>query len=160
MEAAFREAMELWAYRQFWRLWEVSTSEGRFAVTQSDFAALMERGGARPAAGRQVEDLKISPTSPQTALVVARIGLEDRPSHPTLSVVRSFLLYFQDGRWRPQLSDFLGLASYSVPWQPLNGPVTLIVPGCPVPVLPQRSPKATRTAPSAPFMPCRQGHRK
>jgi hypothetical protein len=56
--------MEMWAYREFWRLWEVSTAESRVTMTQNDFAALMEKGSARPAAGRQVEDLRVSVTSP------------------------------------------------------------------------------------------------
>lgn len=110
VEAAFRGTMEIWAYREFWRLWEVSMAESRVTMTQNDFAALMEKGTVRPAAGRQAEDLRVSVTSPQTAMVVAQIGLEDPLTNATQSVVRSFLLYFQDGRWRPQLSDFLGLS--------------------------------------------------
>lgn len=139
VEAAFRGAMEMWAYREFWHLWEVSTSESRFPLTQNDFAALMEKGSTRPAAGRQVEDLRISVTSPQTALVVARIGLEDPQTNTTRPIVRSFLLYYQEGRWRPQLSDFLGLSTYAFPLQPTVGPVILFVPCCPVRVLVPRS---------------------
>ncbi len=132
VEAAFRGAMEMWAYREFWHLWEVSTGESRFPLTQNDFATLMEKGSTRPAAGRQVEDLRISVTSPQTALVVARIGLEDPQTNTTRPIVRSFLMYYQEGRWRPQLSDFLGLSTYSFPGQPVMGPVLLVAPCCPV----------------------------
>lgn len=134
VEVAFREAIEMWAYREFWRLWDVSTGESRFYYTQDEFATLMERGNTRPAAGRQVEDLRISVTSPQSALVVARIGLEDPRTNTTQSIIRSFLFYYQDGRWRPQLSDFLGLASYAYPYQPLYGPLILTPPCCKVPV--------------------------
>lgn len=79
VEAAFRGAMEMWAYREFWHLWEVSTSESRFALTQ------------------------------------------------------------QEGRWRPQLPDFLGLSRYVFPLQPAMVPVILIAPCCPVRVLVPRS---------------------
>lgn len=132
VEAAFRGAMEMWAYREFWHLWEVSTGESRFTLAQNDFAALMEKGRTRLAAGRQIEDLRISLTSPRTALVDARIGLEDLQTNTTRPIVRSFLLYYQEGRWRPQLSDFLGLSTYSFPGQPVMGPVLLVAPCCPV----------------------------
>ncbi len=132
VEAAFRGAMEMWAYREFWRLWEVCTGESRVAVSQNDFAASMDRASVRPAAGRQVEDLAVTATSPRTALVIARIGLEDWRSRTTQSIVRSFPFYYQDGRWRPQLSDFLGLSSYAFPGRPPFGPVPLIAPCCPI----------------------------
>ena len=139
VEAAFRGAMEMWAYHEFWHLWEMSTSESRFVITQNEFAAQMERGTARPAAGRRVEDLRVSVTSAQTALVVARIGLEDPQTNTTRPIVRSFLLYYQEGRWRPQLSDFLGLSAYTFPGQPAVGPVILVVPCCPVRGIPPRA---------------------
>lgn len=131
VEAAFRDVMEMWAYREFWRLWDVSTSESRFTLTQNDFAALMEKGSARPAVGRQVEDLRITATSPQTAVVVARIGIED-PRNAALPqyLVRSFLFFYEYGRWRPQLSDLLGLASYTSPWPPLLLGPGVIFPSC------------------------------
>jgi hypothetical protein len=59
--------MEMWAYREFWRLWELSTGESRVTMTQNDFATLTEKGSARPAARRQVEDLRVSVTSPHVA---------------------------------------------------------------------------------------------
>jgi len=147
VEFAFRDAMELWAYREFWRLWDVSTSKSRFYMSQSEFADLMERGNARPAAGRRIEDLQISATSPETAVVLARIGLEDPGTSTPRSLVRSFLFYYEEGRWRPQLSDFLGLSSYSFPLQPFAGPGILIAPCCPIPAVPPKLPKIKPVAP-------------
>ncbi len=156
VEFAFRDAMELWAYRAFWRLWDVSTSKSRFYMSQREFADLMERGNARPAAGRRIEDLQISATSPETAVVLARIGLEDPGTSTPRSLVRSFLFYYEDGRWRPELSDFLGLSSYSFPLQPVVAPGILSVPCCLVPVVPPKAPpfkpvppKSSNLAPSA-----------
>ena len=156
VEFTFRDAMELWAYREFWRLWEVSTSTSRFSMSQSEFADVMERGTARPAAGRRIEDLRISATSPETAVVLARIGLEDPGTNTIRPLVRSFLFFYEDGRWRPQLSDFLGLSSYFFPVQPVIGPGILGVPCCLVPVVPPKPhpvrsvpPSSSNRAPSA-----------
>jgi len=140
VESAFREAMELWAYKQFWRLWELSSSQRRYYMSQTEFADLMERGKARPAAGRRIEDLQVTATSPETAAVLARIGLEDPGTNTTRSLVRSFLFYYEDGRWRPQLSDFVGLSSYYFPLQPFVGPGVLFPPCCPIPVVPPKPP--------------------
>jgi hypothetical protein len=147
VEYAFRDAMELWAYRQFWRLWEVSTSQSRFYMSQNDFADAMERGTARPATGRRIEDLQVTATSPETATVLARIGLEDPGTNTTRSLVRSFLFYYEDGRWRPQLSDFLGLSSYYFPLLPYAGSGAVFPSCCPVPVVPPKPPIVKPIAP-------------
>jgi hypothetical protein len=112
VEAAFRDAIQMWSYREFWRLWDVSTSNSRFRFSQKEFAAQMEKGTTRPVAGGPIEDLRISMTTPQTALVTARIGVQVS-SGRTQSVIRSFVFYYEEGRWRHELSDFLGLAYYS-----------------------------------------------
>ena len=152
VEIAFREAMELWAYAEFWRLWEISSHESRFYYTQNDFAALMERGSARPAAGRRIEDLRVSITSPQTSVVLARIGLEDPNTNTTRPIVRSFLFYYEEGRWRPQLTDFLGLSFYIFPGQPPFGAAIVITPCCPVHVFPPPMQKTPPPVPTAPKM--------
>jgi hypothetical protein len=138
VEFAFRDAMEMWAYREFWRLWDLSTSRSRFYMSQSDFADQMERGNARPAVGRRIEELQVSATSLETAVVLARIALEDPGTNTTRSIVRSFLFSYEDGRWRHELSDFLGLSSYFFPVQPVIGPGILGVPCCLVPVVPPK----------------------
>jgi len=156
VEFAFRDAMEMWAYREFWRLWDLSTSQSRFYMNQSDLADQMERGSARPATGRRIEELQVSPTSLETAVVLARIGLEDPGTNTTRYLVRSFLFFYEDGRWRPQLSDFLGLSSYFYPLQPVIGPGILGAPCCLGPVAPPRPhpvravpPSSSNRAPSA-----------
>jgi hypothetical protein len=137
VEAAFQQSMERWAYRQFWTLWESGTSDSKFAVTQEEFTTQMERGQSRAAAGRRVEDTRITVTSPDSALVQARIGLEDPGSSSVRSLVRSFVFRREDGSWRPQLSDFLGLAAFSFP-QPTYLPGTVPVPCCPPRPMPRR----------------------
>lgn len=117
-------------------------------MSQGEFSDVMGRGNARPAAGRRIEELRISATSPETAVVLARIGLEDPGTNTTRSLVRSFLFFYEDGRWRPQFSDFLGLSSYAFPLQPSVGPGVLITPCCPITVVP-RKPSSLR-----PVAPC------
>lgn len=98
--------MEMWAYREFWRLWELSTGESRVAMTQNDFAGLMEKGSARPAAGGQVEDLRVSVTSPPCCPIRATAppGMVTQPSsvppsRPTGQIVTSPLHGIEcDGR--------------------------------------------------------------
>jgi hypothetical protein len=137
VEAAFQQSMERWAYRQFWTLWESGTRESQFAVTQEEFTAQMERTQSRAATGRRVEDTRITVTSPDTAMVQARIGLEDPGSSSVRFLVRSFVFRREDGSWRPQLWDFLGLAAFSYP-QPMYLPGTVPVPCCPPRSVPRR----------------------
>jgi hypothetical protein len=139
--------MELWAYRQFWRLWEVATDRSRFHMTQGEFADRMERGNARPAAGRRIEEVRVSATSPESAVVLARIGLEDPGTNTIRSLVRSFLFSYEEGRWRHELSDFLGLSSYFFPRHPGIAPGVAIVPCCVVPVIPPK-PHHLRSVPA------------
>jgi len=134
VESAFLQSMDQWAYRQFWSLWESGTRESRLAVTRDQFTLKMEQGKSRPAVGQRVEETEITLTSPDTALVLALVGLEDPGSSSVHFLERSFVFRYQDGRWRPQLSDFLGLAAYSIPQQ------TYIPGDIPVPCCPRRPP--------------------
>lgn len=133
VETAFRAATETSACREFWRLWEISTDESPFRYPQHHFAALMEKENARPATDRRIEHLGISVTSPQAAVAYARIGVEDPNPNASRSVVRPFLFSYESGWWRPQLSDFLGLASSASPWQPPSEPPSLSQPAIPSP---------------------------
>jgi hypothetical protein len=134
VETAFLQSMDQWAYRQFWTLWESGTREGRLAVTRDQFTLKMEQGKSRPAIGQRVEDTEVTLTSPDTALVLALLGLEDPGTSSVQFLERTFVFRYQDGRWCPQLSDFLGLAAYSIPQ-------TTYIPGnIPVPCCPRRHP--------------------
>ena len=125
-EAAFRSAMEAWAYDEFWRLWDMGSSASRRALSQGDFTDRMRAGTTRPAAGKQVEAIRVTPQSPDLAIVYVRFGLEDRRRPWAESTDRPFFLRFEDGRWTVNLWDFVGLASYFspdvIPAQPLFVP--------------------------------------
>jgi hypothetical protein len=114
-EAAFRSAMEAWAYEAYWRLWEMGTRASRSALPQEDFTDRMRRGNAQPSAGKQVELIRVISIQPTSALVYARFGVEDRRRPWVDSAERPFLLGLEDGRWKVSLWDFVGLANYFPP---------------------------------------------
>jgi hypothetical protein len=125
-EAAFRSAMEAWAYDEFWRLWDMGSSASRAALSQADFTDRMRAGTTRPAAGKQVEAIRVTAQSPDVAMVYARFGLEDRRRPWAESTERPFVLRLEDTRWTVNLWDFVGLASYfpldAAPFPPLLAP--------------------------------------
>jgi len=114
-EAAFRSAMEAWAYDAYWRLWDMGSTASRAAMSQGDFTDRMRAGTTRPAAGKQVEAIQVVPSSPDTAVAYVRFGLEEARGSLEETTDRSFLLRLEDGRWTVNLWDFVGLAYYFPP---------------------------------------------
>jgi len=129
-EAALRSAMQAWAYEEYWRLWDMGSRASRAALSREEFTDRMRRGNTRPAAGRQVEDLAVSFSSPDSALLDVRFGLEDRRRPWTESTGRPFLLLFEDGGWKVSLWDFVGLANYFPP-DVFLGPPRILPPARP-----------------------------
>jgi len=127
-EAAFRSAMEAWAYEAHWRLWEMGTRASRSALPREAFTDRMRRGNSQPSAGKQVELIQVISTQPTSALVYVRFGVEDKRRPWVESTERPFLLSLEDGRWMVSLWDFVGLANYFPPDffqnQPLRNPPT------------------------------------
>ena len=126
-EAAFRSAMEAWAYEEYWRLWDMGSSASRTTLPREEFTDRMRRGNTRPAAGKQVETIQVISSSPDSALVTVRFGLEDKRRPWAESTDRPFLLKLEDGRWKVNLWDFVGLASYFPP-EFFPGPPLLVPP--------------------------------
>jgi hypothetical protein len=135
-EAEFRSAMQAWAYEEYWRLWDMGSSASRAALSREEFTDRMRRGNSRPAAGKQVEAIQVTSSSPDSALVAVRFGLEDRRRPWAESTGRPFLLRLEDGRWRVNLWDFVGLANYFPPD---------VFPGPPLIVPPPRPPRPKGT---------------
>jgi hypothetical protein len=130
-EAAFRSAMQAWAYEEYWRLWDMGSSASRAALSRDEFTERMRRGNTRPAAGKQVEDIEVASRSPDSALVAVKFGLEDKRRPWAESTGRLFLLRLEDGGWKVSLWDFVGLANYFPPDYFPGQP--LIVPPSPTP---------------------------
>jgi hypothetical protein len=126
-EAAFRSAMQAWAYEEYWRLWDMGSRASRAALSREDFTDRMRRGNTRPAAGRQVEALAVASSSPDSALLEVRFGLEDTRRPWVESTGRPFVLLFEDGGWKVNLWDFVSLANY-FPSDAFLGPSRIIPP--------------------------------
>jgi hypothetical protein len=114
-EWAFRSAMQAWAYEEYWRLWNMGSRASRAALSREEFTDRMRRGNTRPAAGKQVEALAVTSVSPDSALLDVRFGLEDTRRPWAESTGRPFLLLLEDGGWKVDLWDFVGLANYFPP---------------------------------------------
>ncbi len=108
-ETEFRNLMEAWAYDQHWRMWEMGTEASRKAISQTDFSDRMRQSNITPAAGKQVEAIKVYPHSANNADVYARFTLENNllRRHQTFTV--TFPAFKEWGRWTFQLGDILNL---------------------------------------------------
>jgi hypothetical protein len=114
-EAAFRSAVDAWAFDAYWRLWDMGTARTRQVLPRQDFTDRMRRGNAAPDAGGQVEVLAVSSESSTIVIVQASFVVRDTRRGWREMVRRPFLLTFEDGAWRINLWDFVGLVSYFPP---------------------------------------------
>jgi len=115
VEATFRGAMEAWGADAYWRLWDMGTGASRAALPQKDFVDRMRRGNTEPEVGDHVQAIEVLSESPTVALVRARFSVRDTRRGWSETVERAFLLRFEDGDWKVNLWDFVGLASYFPP---------------------------------------------
>ncbi len=125
-EAAFRSAMEAWAYDEFWRLWDMGSSASRRALSQGDFTDRMRAGTTRPAAGKQVEAIRVTHNLPTLPSSMSGSAWRTDADHGRRVPTGQIFSGFEDGRWTVNLWDFVGLASYFspdfIPAQPLFVP--------------------------------------
>jgi hypothetical protein len=115
MEATFHGAMEAWGAEAYWRLWDMGTSASRAALPQQDFVDRMRRGNTEPEVGGHIHAIDVLSESSTVALVRARFSVRDTRRGWSEAVERAFLLRFEDGDWKVNLWDFVGLASYFPP---------------------------------------------
>jgi hypothetical protein len=108
-EISLRTFMERWAYDQHWMMWEMGNSASRIAWSQNEFAERIRRTGIKPAAGKQVEEIRIYPKSEYHAEIFVRFSLENHPLNRIRTFTMTIPTVVQDGRWRFQLGDFLQL---------------------------------------------------
>ena len=115
VEEALRGAIEAWGADAFWRLWDMGTSASRAALRQQDFVDRMRRGNTEPEVGGQLRASEVLSSSSTVALVRVRFSVRDTRRGWSETVERPFILRFEDGEWRVDLWDFVGLASYFPP---------------------------------------------
>jgi hypothetical protein len=117
VEAAFREAIQLWADEQFEVLWERGLAASRYRVSREAFVRGMRHRLLKPTCcwGR-LRAVRVQLHAPEEALVEAQVGVDVKTLGTT--VVRSMLVYLrrEDGVWRVTLEDFL-----TKPEDPLSG---------------------------------------
>ena len=111
IESAFRSAMEAWAAEAHWRLWEMGTSTTRAALPQSEFTDRLRRGNATPANHGDLEAVSVVSESAGIVLLRARFVLQHVRGSKSQVTERPFILKHEDGRWRVNLWDFVGMAS-------------------------------------------------
>jgi hypothetical protein len=108
VEAAFREAVQLWADEQFEALWERGLLSSRYRVSREAFIRGMRHRVVKPTCcwGR-LGAVRVYPQATDEALVEAQVGVDVKTLGTT--VVRSMLVYLrrEDGVWRVTLEDFL-----------------------------------------------------
>jgi hypothetical protein len=122
VEAAFREAVQLWADEQFEVLWERGLLSSRYRVSREAFVRGMRHRVIKPACcwGR-LHAVRVHPQAPDEALVEALVGVDVKTLGTT--VVRSMIVYLrqEEGVWRVTLEDFLtkpedALSGLRAPW--------------------------------------------
>jgi hypothetical protein len=108
VEAAFREAVQLWADEQFEALWERGLLASRYRVSREAFVRAMRHRVVKPTCcwGR-LRAVRVHLQATDEALVEAQIGVDVKTLGT--SVVRSMLVSLrrEEGVWRVTLEDFL-----------------------------------------------------
>jgi hypothetical protein len=117
VEAAFREAVQLWADERFDALWEHGLLASRYLVSREMFARWMRHRVIKPTCcwGR-LSTVRVHLQTAEEALVEAQVGVDVKTLGTT--VVRSMLVHLrrEDGEWRVALEDFLTKPEVGLPW--------------------------------------------
>ncbi len=122
VEAAFRQAIELWADEQFDALWERGLLASRYRVSREAFARWMRQRVVKPTCcWGQIRGVRVHLPAAEDALVEAQVGFDVKTLGTT--VVRSLLVYlrWEEGEWRVTLEDLLTKPEAGRPWD-LPGP--------------------------------------
>ncbi|HSF30348.1 MAG TPA: hypothetical protein VLK82_07740 [Candidatus Tectomicrobia bacterium] len=108
VEAAFREAVQLWADEQFEVLWARGLLSSRYRVSREAFVRGMRHRVLKPTCcwGR-LRTVRVHLQTAEEALVEAQVGIDVKTLGTT--VVRSMVVSLrrEEGVWRVKLEDFL-----------------------------------------------------
>jgi hypothetical protein len=108
VEAAFREAVQLWANEQFEVLWEHGLRASRYRVSREAFVRGMRHRVVKPTCcWDQIHAVRVHLQATDEALVEAQIGVDVKTLGTT--VRRRMIVYLrqEEGVWRVTLEDFL-----------------------------------------------------
>jgi hypothetical protein len=108
VEAAFREAFQLWADERLDALWARGLLASRDRVSREAFVRGMRHRVVKPTCcWGQLPAVQVHLQTAEEALVEAQVGVDVKTLGTT--VVRSMLVYLrrEEGGWRVRLEDFL-----------------------------------------------------
>jgi hypothetical protein len=108
VEAAFREAVQLWADEQFEALWERGLRASRYRVSREAFVRGMRHRVVKPTCcWDQIHAVRVHLHATDEAFVEAQVGVDVKTLGTT--VIRSMIVYLrqEEGVWRVTLEDFL-----------------------------------------------------
>jgi hypothetical protein len=122
VEAAFREAVRLWADEQFEVLWEHGLWSSRYRVSREAFVRGMRHRVVKPTCcWAQINAVRVHLQATDEAFVEAQVGIDVKTLGTT--VRRGMIVYLrqEEGLWRVTLEDFLNkpedaLSSLRAPW--------------------------------------------
>jgi hypothetical protein len=118
-EVTVRSAISAWAYSEYWRLYGMGSQESRAALPETVFVEQMGQGTNRPGIGLGI--LEVRSSGPH-ALVKAKVRMEYMKASYARSWISApgsadetvqLVLVYQDGAWRINLHQFVGLSGYS-----------------------------------------------
>lgn len=117
VEAAFREAIQLWADERFEALWAHGLLASRYRVSREAFVRGMRHRVIKPTCcwGR-LREVRVSFMAAEEAIVEAQVGIDVKTLGTT--AVRSMLVYLrhEEGEWRMTLEDFLTKPEDGLGW--------------------------------------------
>jgi hypothetical protein len=122
VEAAFREAVQLWADEQFEALWERGLRASRYRVSREAFVRGMRHRVVKPTCcWDQIHAVRVHLHATDEGFVEAQVGVDVKTLGTT--VIRSMIVYLrqEEGVWRVMLEDFLtkpedALSGLRGPW--------------------------------------------
>lgn len=108
VDAAFREAFQLWVNERFEALWERGLLTSRYRVSREAFVSGMRHRVLKPTCcWGQLRSVQVHLQTTEEALVEAQVGVDVKTLGTT--EVRSMTVYVrrEEGVWRVALEDFL-----------------------------------------------------
>jgi hypothetical protein len=122
VEAAFREAFQLWADEQYETLWERGLLASRYRLSREAFVRGMRHRVIKPTCcwGR-LRAVRVHRHATDEALVEAQVGVDVKTLGTTVVRSMSVSLRREEGVWRVTLEDFLttpedALSGLQGPW--------------------------------------------
>jgi hypothetical protein len=122
VEAAFREAVQLWANEQFEALWELGLRASRYRISREAFVRGMRHRVVKPTCcWDRIHVVRVHLQATDEALVEAQVGVDVKTLGTTVRRLMIVYLRQEEGVWRVTLEDFLtkpedALSGLRAPW--------------------------------------------